>query len=118
MRTVGVGAVYGFNNFVLFCGYAVTFRFAAYLLTLPVDHTLYTDFDEVFTVFLALILGSLAAGQASTTLPLATQATAAAGKLLAVMATREGDEEGEGRELVSRPLSLSLTNVTCSHCPG
>ena len=101
VETLGVGSVYGFTNFILFIAYAVTFRFAAYLLTLPVDHTLYANFDEVFTVFLALILGSLAAGQASTSLSLATQATAAASKLLVVMTTPEGDEAWEGRELVS-----------------
>lgn len=84
----------------------MTFRFAAYLLTLPVDHTLYANFDEVFTVFLAIILGSLTAGQASTALPLATQATAAASKLQTVMTTAEG-EVWEGRQLVSYLLCIS-----------
>jgi hypothetical protein len=105
-ETVGVGAMYGFANFILLMAYAVTFRFAAYLLTLHVDHTLYANFDEVFTVFLAIILGSLAAGQASVALPLATQATAAAGRLLGVMATQAGDEEEEGQSLVSPSFSL------------
>lgn len=104
-ETVGVGVVYGFANFILLLAYAVTFRFAAYLLTLPVDHTLYANFDEVFTVFLAVILGSLAAGQASAALPLATQATSAAGRILGVMAPQVADEEagnaeGDGRSLV------------------
>ena len=85
----------------------MTFRFAAYLLTLPVDHTLYANFDEVFTVFLAIILGSLTAGQASTALPLATQAAAAASKLQTVMTTTEG-EEWEGRQLVSYLLYISV----------
>ena len=98
---MGVGTVYGFTNFILFIAYAVTFRFAAYLLTLPVDHTLYANFDEVFTVFLAVILGSLAAGQTSAALPLATRARDAASRILGVMATQTTDEEMEGRTLVS-----------------
>lgn len=100
-KTLGVGVVYGFANFIILAAYAVTFRFAAYLLTLPVDHTLYANFDEVFTVFLAIILGSLAAGQASTALPLATLAATAASRILAVTATQPDDEESEGRSLVS-----------------
>ena len=104
MEAVGLGAVYGFTNFILLVAYAVTFRFAAYLLTLHVDHTLYANFDEVFTVFLAIILGSLAAGQASTALPLATQAAAAAGKL-DVIKQEEGEVWGGG-ELVSFQVKL------------
>ena len=110
IEAIGVGAVYGFTNFILLVAYAVTFRFAAYLLTLHVDHTLYANFDEVFTVFLAIILGSLAAGQASTALPLATQATAAASKLEVIVAPQQEGEEWEGKELVSRLTSLSLSH--------
>lgn len=113
-ETVGVGAMYGFANFILLMAYAVTFRFAAYLLTLHVDHTLYANFDEVFTVFLAIILGSLAAGQASVALPLATQATAAAGRLLGVMATQAGDEEEEGQSLDDVKGAVSVVGVTFS----
>lgn len=99
-----MAVAYGFANFIILVAYAVTFRFAAYLLTLPVDHTLYTNFDEVFTVFIAIILGSLAAGQASTALPQAKLALTAAGKVLGVMATQPDDENSEGRSLVSAQL--------------
>lgn len=101
--------MYGFTNFILLIAYAVTFRFAAYLITLPVDHTLYVDFYEVFTVFLAIILGSLTAGQASAALPLVTRARAAAGRLLAVMADQCDDERTEGKTLVSGVPSFSLS---------
>lgn len=100
-----MGVAYGFANFIILVAYAVTFRFAAYLLTLSVDHALYTNFDEVFTVFLAIILGSLAAGQASTALPQAKLGLTAAGKILGVMATQPDDENSdEGRSLVSAQL--------------
>lgn len=119
-----MGVVYGFANFIILGAYAVTFRFAAYLLTLPVDHILYANFDEVFTVFLAIILGSLAAGQASTALPLATLATTAASRILGVKATQPDDEESEGRSLVSdctvtillAPYSLPLSGECSRSC--
>ena len=98
--------MYGFTNFILLIAYSVTFRFAAYLITLPVDHTFYVEFNEVFTVFLAIILGSLTAGQASAALPLVTRARAAAGRLLAVTAEQSGDERGEEKTLVSCVLIL------------
>ena len=97
-----VGGVYGFTNFIVLIAYAVTFLLAAFLLTLPVDHALYANFDEVFTVFLAVILGSVTAGQASAALPLVTQATSAASKVLGVMATQADDEKEDGKSLVSR----------------
>ena len=106
--------MYGFTNFILLMAYAVTFRFAAYLLTLPVDHTLYTDFNEVFTVFIAIILGSVTAGQASVALPLVTQATAAAARILGLMAALSEDETDD-RVLVSLvipPLCVMTSDLT------
>jgi ABC-type multidrug transport system fused ATPase/permease subunit len=113
-ETLGVGFIYGFTNFILLIAYAVTFRFAAYLFTLHVDHTLYANFDELFTVFMAVILGSLTAGQASTALPQATRATAAAGRLLAVVAGQEGDEEGDGPPLEELKGSVAVADVSFS----
>lgn len=101
--------MYGFTNFILLIAYAVTFRFAAYLLTLHVDHTLYAKFDDVFTVFLAIIFGSLAAGQSSVSLPLATKAKSAANRILGVMATHIGDEEpAVGKTVVCYNVLLLL----------
>ena len=96
--SAGFGGVYGFANFIVFIAYAVTFRFAAYLLTLPVDHTLYANFEDIFTVFLAVILGSLAAGQASPALTLTSQALSAATAVLGVMESPEQAEMEEGEK--------------------
>ena len=116
-QPLGLGLGYGFANFIVFMAYAVTFRFAAFLLTLPVDHILYVGFEEIFTVFVALILGSLMAGQASAALPQASRAVAAARRLLAVMATQAGDEVvGEKEETpVSAMAALDLCHLPSVH---
>ena len=87
-----------------YIAYAVTFRFAAYLLTLPVDHTLYANFEDIFTVFLAVILGSLVARQASASsaLTLTSQALSTATAVLGVMESPEPAEmEGKKKLPVS-----------------
>ena len=42
----------------------MTFIFGAYQLIVPVDHIAYARFERIYTVFIALIFGSLALGQA------------------------------------------------------
>jgi ABC-type multidrug transport system fused ATPase/permease subunit len=45
--------------------YAITFRFGAFLVTLPPDHILFTSFQNMFVVLFAIIYGTFAVGQAS-----------------------------------------------------
>jgi len=63
----------------------VTFRFGAYQLTLPVDHIAYARFERIFIVFIALIFGSLALGQAGSFETGVAKAKRSARRLFAIM---------------------------------
>ena len=66
----------------------MTFRFGAYQLTLPVDDIAYARFERIYTVFIALIFGSLALGQAGSNESGFAQAKRSARKLFAIIDRR------------------------------
>ncbi|KAL5491961.1 hypothetical protein EMCRGX_G017341 [Ephydatia muelleri] len=79
------GLTYGLSQGTLFFGYAVAFRFGAHLVTLPCDHLLYSTFNDFFVVFLAVIYGALAAGQAGSFAPSYTNARLSANRIFALL---------------------------------
>lgn len=77
--------MYGYSNAVIFAAYAITFRFAAYLQTLPVDHLLYARLEEVYQVFIAVIFGALAIAQAGSFAPNYAKAKLSARRIFAII---------------------------------
>lgn len=85
INSVVYGVTYGFSQGALFFGYVVTFRFGAFLVTLPANHILYTDFNNIFVVLFALIFGALAAGQSSAFAPNYAKARLSANRIFALL---------------------------------
>ena len=79
------GLTYGFSQGVLFFGYVITFRFGAFLVTRPLDNVLYTAFSDIFVVFLALVFGAMAAGQAGAFAPNYAKARLSANRIFALL---------------------------------
>ena len=69
----------------MFFGYIITFRFGAYQVTLPTDHIAYTEFQNVFRVFAAIIFGAIGIGAASSYAPDYKQAKLAAKRVFAII---------------------------------
>jgi len=65
VAAIAYGLTYGFSQAIIFFGYAITFQFGAYQSVQPIHSSLYARFEYIYTVFMALIFGSLALGQAS-----------------------------------------------------
>lgn len=63
----GIG--YGLSQSLVFYGYIITFRFGAYIVTLPTDNLLYTEFQNIFRVFAAIVFGSIAIGATASLAP-------------------------------------------------
>ena len=83
--SVVYGLTYGFSQGVLYVGYVITFRFGAFLVTRPPDHFLYTVFNNIFIVFLALVFGAMAAGQAGAFAPNYAKARLSANRIFALL---------------------------------
>lgn len=76
---------YGFSQGIFFFGYVITFRFGAFLVTLPRDHFLYTSFNNLFVVIQALIFGATTAGQAGAFAPNYAKARLSANRIFALL---------------------------------
>eukprot|EP00731_Ephydatia_muelleri_P002268 Em0001g2268a len=83
--TVVYGVTYGFSQGVLFFGYVIAFRFGAFLVALPLEHKLYSPFNDIFVVFLALVFGAMAAGQAGAFAPNYAKARLSANRIFALL---------------------------------
>ena len=44
-----VGFGYGLTDGLIFCMYAVVYRFGTFLITLDEDHFLHREFDDIYT---------------------------------------------------------------------
>ena len=99
---MGYGLTYAFSQAVIFIGYAVTFRFGAYQSVQPINDPFFARFEHIYTVFMALIFGSLALGQASGFAPNYSKAKLAAKRVFELLDRRSKIDSSskEGYELV------------------
>ena len=79
------GAAYGMSQGMIFFGYALAFRFGAFLVTLDSDHVLHAEFQDLFRVLFAIVFGAFAVGQASTFAPDYSKARVAANRVFALL---------------------------------
>ena len=75
------GIAYGFSKSIIFFLYAIVFRFGAFMVTRPTDDIAYAEFFNVFRVFLAIVYGGLAIGQATAFIPNLTRAKLSANRI-------------------------------------
>ena len=61
--------------------YGLVFRFGAYQVTRDSDHIAHLDFQDIFRVFMALIFGAFAVGQAGAFAPNYTKARLSANRI-------------------------------------
>lgn len=61
--------------------YAIVFRFGAYLVIQPTDSFVYVPFFDVFRVFLAIVFGGAAIGQATAFAPNLAKAKLSANRI-------------------------------------
>ena len=85
VHSVFDGFSYGFSQCIAFVGYIIAFRFGAFLLSLPTNHFLYVDFQNVFIVLFALIFGAMAVGQAGAFAPDYSKAKLSAKRIFAML---------------------------------
>ncbi|KAL5516992.1 hypothetical protein EMCRGX_G002456 [Ephydatia muelleri] len=60
-------------------------RFGAFLVALPPEHKLYSPFNDISVVFLALVFGAMAAGQAGAFAPNCAKARLSANRIFALL---------------------------------
>ena len=102
LQSVMDGVAYGFSQSIIFVGYIIAFRFGAFLLSLPTDHFLYVEFQNIFIVLFALIFGAFAIGQAGAFAPDYNKAKLSSKRIFAML-DREpviDNYSEEGNELV------------------
>ena len=63
------GVTFGISQSIILFVYIVSFRFGAFLVTFPQGHVLYTEFQDIFRVFAAIIFASLGIGAAASFAP-------------------------------------------------
>jgi ABC-type multidrug transport system fused ATPase/permease subunit len=96
---------------MIFFGYAITFRFGAFLVTLPPDHILFTPFQNMFVVLFAIIFGAFAIGQASAFTPDYTKARVACKRIFALLdrtpVIDNYSTDGQKPEVVEGSISIN-----------
>ena len=112
------GFTYGFSQGVLFFGYIIAFRFGALLVSLPPDHILYSPFNDIFVVFLALVFGAMTSGQAGDFAPNYAKARLSANQIFALLnrvPTTSVYFSDEGTKLVCSLHYMVLSYTVLSH---
>ena len=79
------GLTYAIAQCITYWVYAAVFRFGAFLVTQDQDSILYDDIHDVFRVFVAVILGGIAAGQVGAFAPNYAEAKQAANRIFALL---------------------------------
>ena len=79
------GLSYGFAQAIIFIGYAATFIFGAWQSIQPINDMYFARFENIYTVFMALIFGTLALGQANSFAPSYSKAKQAARRIFALL---------------------------------
>ena len=105
------GITYGSSQSTIYFTYIISFRFGAVLVTLPQDHLLYTQFQDVFRVFVAVIFAALGIGATASFAPDYNQAKKSA-KVVFSIINREPlidnlSDEGVKPKQVSGNISAS-----------
>ena len=85
VAAVAYGLSYGLAQAIIFVGYAATFIFGAWQSIQPINDPYFARFENIYTVFMALIFGSLALGQASSFAPSYSKGKQAAGRIFALL---------------------------------
>ncbi len=103
LAALGYGFTYALSQAVIFFGYAITFRFGAFQSVQPINSSLFARFEHIYTVFMALIFGSLALGQASGFAPNYSKAKQAAKRIFSLLDRKSVIQTGsdDGKILVS-----------------
>lgn len=96
---LGYGFMFAFSQAAIFLGYAITFRFGAWQSVQPINGPYFARLEVIYTVFMALIFGSLALGQSNEFAPNYAKAMHAARRVFGLMDRRSDidsySEEGE-----------------------
>ena len=105
------GLTYGLSQSTILFVYIISFRFGAFLVTFPAGHVLFTEFQDIFRVFAAIIFASIGIGAAASFAPDYNQAKKSA-KLVFSIINREPEidnysEEGVKPDEVSGEVSAN-----------
>ena len=95
---------------MMFFGYAITFRFGAFLVTLDDNHVLHTEFYDLFRALFAIVFGAFAIGQASAFAPDYTKAKLSSNRIFSLL-DREpviDNYNTEGQELVNSTYNICI----------
>ena len=105
------GITFGVSQSLILFVYVISFRFGAFLVTFPQGHVLFTQFQDIFRVFAAIIFASLGIGAAASFAPDYNQAKRSA-KLVFSIINREPEIDNYSEEGV-KPEQINgdvLTN--------
>jgi ABC-type multidrug transport system fused ATPase/permease subunit len=110
LAAVVYGVSYGFAQAIIFLGYAATFIFGAWQSIQPINGPYFARFENIYTVFMALIFGSLALGQANSFAPSYSKARQAARRIFALLdrKSRIDTYSDEG----AKPVSVSAKDCS------
>ena len=79
------GITYAFSQAIVFFGYIITFRFGAFQVTRLTNDIAFTEFENVYRVFAAIIFASIGIGSVSSFAPDAKKAQNAARSVFAII---------------------------------
>ena len=106
------GISYGFAQAIIFIGYAATFIFGAWQSIQPINDTYFARFENIYTVFMALIFGTLALGQANSFAPSYSKAKQAARRVFALLDRKSSIDSSSDNGI--RPVSTFIGSA-CVH---
>ncbi|CAI8010328.1 ATP-dependent translocase ABCB1 [Geodia barretti] len=113
---------YGISKSTVFYLYAIVFRFGALLVTQPTDHFAYVPFFDVFRVFIAIVFGGAAIGQASAFAPDFTKAKLSANRIFFMLDRKplidNYSDEGETPERVDGEIEMQDITFEYPSRPG
>ena len=91
------GVTFGISQSIILFVYIISFRFGAFLVTFPQGHVLFTEFQDIFRVFAAIIFASLGIGAAASFAPDYNQAKQSA-KVVFSIINREPEIDNYSEE--------------------
>ena len=106
LAAIVYGISYGFAQAIIFIGYAATFIFGAWQSIQPLNDMYFARFENIYTVFMALIFGTLALGQANSFAPSYSKAKQAARRVFALLDHKSSIDSSSDNGI--RPVSTSL----------
>ena len=106
LAAIVYGISYGFAQAIIFIGYAATFIFGAWQSIQPINDTYFARFENIYTVFMALIFGTLALGQANSFAPSYSKAKQAARRVFVLLDRKSSIDSSSDNGI--RPVSIHL----------